>query len=151
MVRRKAKPKQHYTHGLPRRGVFSLFIWLLERVACAFLDQTQGAETKYQCSSGSFAVFDLKLLYTVLLCYLHSKTRTSLHHLEFKKRIVCLVTKQQCRTRQRVQSYCGFTLFQRSVRTASPFPTITRRTRCFQVGDCAKISVNTTKRRCRPG
>ena len=25
-----------------------------------------------------------------------------------------------------------------------------RRTRCFQVGDCAKISVSTTKRRCRP-
>ena len=85
------------------------------------------------------------------LCYLHSKTRTSLHHLEFKKRIVCYVTKQQCRTRQRVQSYCGFTLCQRSVRTASPLPTTTRRTRCFQVGDYAKISVSTTKRRCRPG
>ena len=36
-------------------------------------------------------------------------------------------TKQQCRTRQRVQSYCGFTT--------------TRRKRCFQVGDNAKISV----------
>ena len=59
-------------------------------------------------------------------------------------------TKQQCRTRQRVLSYCGFTLCQRSVRTASPLPTTTRRTRCFQVGDYAKISVSTTKRRCRP-
>ena len=39
----------------------------------------------------------------------------------------------------------------RSVRTASPLPTTTRRTRCFQVGDYAKISVSTTKRRCRPG
>ena len=53
--------------------------------------------------------------------------------------------------RQRVQSYCGFTLCQRSVRTASPLPTTTRRARCFQVGDYAKISVSTTKRRCRPG
>ena len=44
-----------------------------------------------------------------------------------------------------------FTLCQRSVRTASPLPTTTRRTRCFQVGDYAKISVSTTKRRCRPG
>ena len=61
------------------------------------------------------------------------------------------ITKQQCRSRQRVQSYCGFTLCQRSVPTASPFPTTTRRTRCFQVGDYAKISVSTTKRRCRPG
>ena len=43
------------------------------------------------------------------------------------------------------------TLCQRSVRTASPLPTTTRRTRCFQVGDYAKISVSTTKRRCRPG
>ena len=34
-----------------------------------------------------------------------------------------------------VQSYCGFTLCQRCVRTTSPFPTTTRRTRCFQVGD----------------
>ena len=30
-------------------------------------------------------------------------------------------------------------------------PTTTRRTRCFQVGDYAKISVSTTKRRRRPG
>ena len=60
-------------------------------------------------------------------------------------------TKQRCRARQRVQRYCGFTLCQRSVRTASPLPTTTRRTRCFQVGDYAKISVSTTKRRCRPG
>ena len=60
-------------------------------------------------------------------------------------------TKQQCRTRQRVQSYRGFTLCQRSVRTASPLPTTTRRKRCFQVGDYAKISVIMTKRRCRPG
>ncbi|CAH3113816.1 unnamed protein product, partial [Pocillopora meandrina] len=49
-------------------------------------------------------------------------------------------TKQQCRTRQRVQSYCGFALFQRSVRTASTLPTRTRRTRCFHVGGDAKIS-----------
>ena len=54
-------------------------------------------------------------------------------------------------TRQRVQSYCGFTLCQRFVRTASPLPTTTRRVRCFQVGDYAKISLSTTKRRCRPG
>ena len=40
---------------------------------------------------------------------------------------------------------------QRSIREASLLPTITRRTRCFQVGDYAKISVSTTKRRCRPG
>ena len=40
---------------------------------------------------------------------------------------------------------------QRSIREASPLPTITRRTRCFQVGDYAKISVSTTKRRCGPG
>ena len=40
---------------------------------------------------------------------------------------------------------------QRSIREASPLPTITRRTRCFQVGDYAKISVSTTKRRCLPG
>ena len=44
-----------------------------------------------------------------------------------------------------------FTLCQRSVRTASPLPTTTRRTRCFQVGDYAKTSVSTTKRLCRPG
>ena len=43
-----------------------------------------------------------------------------------------------CRTRQRDQSYCGFTLCQRSVRTASPLPTTTRCTRWFQVGDYAK-------------
>ena len=54
------------------------------------------------------------------------------------------------RTRQRVQSYCDFTLCQRSVRTASSLPTTTRRTRRFQVGDYAKISVSTTERRCRP-
>ena len=60
-------------------------------------------------------------------------------------------TKQQCRTSQRVQSYYGFTLCQRSVRTASPLLTTTRRTRCFQVGDYAKISASTTKKRCRPG
>ena len=48
-------------------------------------------------------------------------------------------------------NYYGFDLCQRSVRTASPLPTTTRRTRCFQVGDYAKISVSTTKRRCRPG
>ena len=60
-------------------------------------------------------------------------------------------TEQQWRTRQRVQSYCGFTFCQRSVRTASSLPTTTRRTRYFQVGDYAKISVSTTKRRCRPG
>ena len=59
--------------------------------------------------------------------------------------------KQQCWTRQRFQSYCSFTLCQRSVPTASPFPTTARRTRCFQVGDYAKISVSATKRRCRPG
>ena len=40
-------------------------------------------------------------------------------------------TEQQWRTRQRVQSYCGFTLCQRSVRTASSLPTTTRRTRYF--------------------
>ena len=57
-------------------------------------------------------------------------------------------TKQQCRTRHRVQNYCGFTLCQRSLRTTSPFPTTTRR--CFQVGDYAKIPPSTTKRRCRP-
>ena len=56
--------------------------------------------------------------------------------------------KQQCLARQRVQRYCSFTLCQRSVRTASPLPTTTRRTRCFQVGDYAKISASTTKRRC---
>ena len=56
-----------------------------------------------------------------------------------------------CRTRQRVQSYRGFTLCQRSVRTTSPLPTTIRRARCFQVGDYAKISVSTAKRRCRPG
>ena len=50
-------------------------------------------------------------------------------------------TKQQCRTRRRVQSYCGFTLRQRSVRTASLLPTTTKRARCSQVGDYAKISV----------
>ena len=44
-------------------------------------------------------------------------------------------TEEQCRTRQRVQSYCGFTLCQRSVRRASPLPTTTRRARCFQVRD----------------
>ncbi|CAH3118720.1 unnamed protein product [Pocillopora meandrina] len=54
-------------------------------------------------------------------------------------------TKQQFRTRQRVQSYCSFTLCQRFVRTASPLPTTTRRTRCFQVGDYAKITASTTK------
>ena len=48
-------------------------------------------------------------------------------------------------------SYCGFALCQRCVRTTSPFPTTTRRTRCFQVGDYAKIPPSTTKRRCRPG
>ena len=36
-------------------------------------------------------------------------------------------TKQQCWTRQRFQSYCSFTLCQRSVPTASPLPTTTRR------------------------
>ena len=61
-----------------------------------------------------------------------------------------ILNKQQCQTRQRVQSYCGFTLCQGSVRTALPLPTTTRRTRCFQVGDYAKISVSTTERRCRP-
>ena len=60
-------------------------------------------------------------------------------------------TEEQCRTRQRVQSYCGFTLCQRSVRRASPLPTTTRHTRCFQIGDFTKISASTTKRRCRPG
>ena len=60
-------------------------------------------------------------------------------------------TKQQCRTRHRVQSYYGFTLCQRCVRTTSPFPTTTRRTRCFQVGDYAKIPPSMTKRCCRPG
>ncbi|XP_066025081.1 uncharacterized protein [Pocillopora verrucosa] len=54
-------------------------------------------------------------------------------------------TKQQYRTRQRVQSYYGFTLCQRSVRTASPLPTTTRRMRCFQVRNYNKISVSTTK------
>ena len=44
-------------------------------------------------------------------------------------------TEEQCRTRQRVQSYCGFTVCQRSVRRASPLPTTTRRARCFQVRD----------------
>ena len=48
-------------------------------------------------------------------------------------------------------NYCGFTLCQRFVRTASPLPTTTRRRRCFQVGDYTKISVSTTKGRCRPG
>ena len=60
-------------------------------------------------------------------------------------------TEEQWRTRQRVQKYCGFTLCQRSLRTASPLPTTTGRTRYFQVGDYAKISVSTTRRRCRPG
>ena len=32
-----------------------------------------------------------------------------------------------------------------SVRTGSPLPSTTRRTRCFQVGDCAKISFSKTK------
>ena len=45
----------------------------------------------------------------------------------------------------------SFTLCQRFVRTASPLPTTTRCTHCFQVGDYAKISVSTTRRRCRPG
>ena len=44
-------------------------------------------------------------------------------------------TEEQWRTRQRVQSYCGFTLCQRSVRRASPLPTTTRCARCFQVRD----------------
>ena len=60
-------------------------------------------------------------------------------------------TKQQYRTHQRIQNYCSFTLCQRFVRTASPLPTTTRCTHCFQVGDYAKISVSTTRRRCRPG
>ena len=60
-------------------------------------------------------------------------------------------TKRQYQTRHRVQSYCGFALCQRCVRTTSPLPTTTRRTRCFQVGDYAKIPPSTTKRRCQPG
>ena len=35
--------------------------------------------------------------------------------------------------------------------TASRLPTRTRLTRCFRVGDYTKISVSTTKGRCRPG
>ena len=38
-----------------------------------------------------------------------------------------------------------FYLCQRSVRTASPLPTTTRRMRCFQVRNYNKISVSTTK------
>ena len=59
-------------------------------------------------------------------------------------------TEHQHRAHNRVQNHRGFTLRRRFVRATSPLPTTTRRMRCFQVGNYAKITPSTAKRPCRP-
>ena len=59
-------------------------------------------------------------------------------------------TGHQHRAHDRGQNHYGFTLLRSFVRVTSSLPTTTRRTRCLQVGNYARITPGTAKRPCLP-